>query len=115
MNYSNSETQYNKFIENTIRPMEMKIESIMTKLIQLVAPEYRFEFIDDHINDLGDRVDAIEKMLKNGLITINEAREKLDMENFTDENADKVIISNQFTLLEDLDLNITTPKNADDN
>lgn len=52
VNYTNADNQYVKFIENTIRPLETKIEKILTLLIQNIAPDYRFEFIDDHINDL---------------------------------------------------------------
>jgi len=108
VNYSNAESQYTKFIENTIRPLEAKFERAITSLLQEIAPEYRFEFIDSHINDLEQRVNVIDKMIKTWLITINEWREKLDMEAFDDENAKKPLIINNFTLVEDLDLQITT-------
>lgn len=115
VNYSNGDTQYNKFIENTIRPFERKVESVFTELISLIAPEYRLEFTDEHINDLDERVKAVEVMLRNWLITINEAREKLWLDAFIEENANKVIISNNYTLLEDLDINISQSYNEDNN
>lgn len=109
VNYSNGDTQYKKFIENSIRPVERKLELAVTILLNEIAPQYRLEFIDDHINDLEDRVAVIERMIKNWLITINEGREKLDMELSKDENADKLLIWTWFQLLEDLDVVITQP------
>lgn len=111
VNYTNSESQYNKFIENTIRPLERKIAWVMTLLLRLVSDDYRFEFIDDHINDLEERTVIIERMLKNWMITINEARLKLGMNVSEEENASKIILTNNFTILEDLDLNIIPTTN----
>ncbi len=111
VNYTNADSQYTKFIENTIRPFESKLEEAVTHLINLIAPEYRFEFIDDHINDLEKRVDVADKMLKGWFITINEGREILDMEASKDENADKLIMANNVTLVEDIALNITPAPN----
>ena len=109
VNYSNGETQYKKFIENSIRPVEKKIEEAITDLLNEIAPEYRLEFIDEHINDLEERVVVLEKMVRNWFITINEARERLWLDNIKDENADKLLVWNWIQLLEDLDVLITQP------
>ena len=112
VNYSNADSQYTKFIENTIRPLETKFEIAITELLKEIAPEYRFEFIDTHINDLSDRVEITEKMLKNWLITLDEARERLDLPSYEwVNNSDKPLIINNYTLVEDLDINITPVQN----
>lgn len=75
-NYSNGETQYDTFIENTIRPLEEKLEEIFTKLLGDFADykKFYFEINDEHIDDLEKKSKLANENVKAGIWTINEAR-----------------------------------------
>lgn len=74
VNYSNAEVQYQKFIENTIRPTEQLIEIIMNDLLADYLGEAEFYIIDKHINDFKDKLSLAILWVQNGLMTRNEAR-----------------------------------------
>jgi HK97 family phage portal protein len=75
VNYSNAETQYRKFIENTVRPIEHFLESVFAILIEPVNARVVFEIIDDHIDDKLERTDVAIKNVTAWLWNRNEARE----------------------------------------
>lgn len=112
VNYSNAEVQYQRFIENTIRPREKKIEELVTNIIREINPNLRIEFVDDHIDDLDKRLTVIEKQISLWLMTPNEARKELWYETFSIPEADQPLISKNLDLLSDVWLSAITPMNA---
>lgn len=83
MNYTegvqvgNGETQYKKFIENTIRTEEMELNYIFTTILAEILPDVWFQVVDDHINDKEDKLNIVEKAVNIGVWTRNEGREYL--------------------------------------
>jgi hypothetical protein len=61
VNYSTSDNQYRKFIENTIKPLEKQLEYILTELIRQIDFDLELEFKDKYEFDSKDRVDRAEK------------------------------------------------------
>jgi len=101
-NYSNSETQYKKFIANTIRPLERKLEQIFTELSKDFAG-FLFVINDEHIDEMEQRSKLARENVKSGIWTINEARSYVgDYEAFEDDMADELIIPSNMQLLETL-------------
>ena len=58
VNHSNGDSQYEKFIENTIRPWGKKIADIFTKLFSPYGEDIEFVIIDEHINDIEQKADS---------------------------------------------------------
>ena len=112
VNYTNAEVQYRKFIENTIRPLESRLEWIFSDMISYIMDDARLEFVDDHINDMSEKSKYIQDLIGSGLMTINEGREELGMERYDMEEADKPIIKNQFVQVEDLGVEILPPSES---
>jgi len=73
VNYSNAEMQYTKFIENTIRPYEKTLEVIINSLISEYT-DLIFVINDNHIDDLEEKQASTIELVKNGVISRNEAR-----------------------------------------
>jgi HK97 family phage portal protein len=110
INYSNWENQYTKYIENTIRPLEMEINYIFSAILSEIIPNVYFEIIDNHINDKKEKWEFAEKMIKNWLRTRNEAREYIWETEITDNDLmDKFTVWNDVKLIEDLEFSITDP------
>lgn len=104
VNYSNGDVQYKKFIENTIRPLEERLEEIFTLLLQ-DFPEYRgleFEINDEHIDDFQQRSKLAIDNVNSGLWTRNEARDYIGYERFETDLADEITVPANARLLEDL-------------
>jgi len=74
VNHSNGESQYEKFIENTIRPWEVLLEEVFTKLLKDFDETAIFTINDEHIDDLEQRSKLAVQNVTNGLWTRNEAR-----------------------------------------
>jgi hypothetical protein len=74
VNYSNADIQYQKFIENTIRPTEWSLEVIFNDLFSDYLSWAEFYIIDKHINDFKDKLSLSIQAVQNWLITRNEAR-----------------------------------------
>lgn len=110
-NYSNGETQYEKFIENTIRPLENKLEEIFTIMLHDFAEykKYYFSINDEHIDDLVKRSKLATDNVKAGIWTINEARLYVGYEALENELANEPIVSTSSRLLDDL-VNGTDPQ-----
>lgn len=104
VNYTNWDTQYVKFIENTIIPREEKIALWINDILWRFDEykDVRFEFDSDHINDYDKRVEIAVKQVNNWLITVNEARQDLWREAYKDcVNADKPLMNKSYDLLDD--------------
>lgn len=80
VNYSNAETQYEKFIENTIRPVEKCIETWINKMVSEIEEWVYFQIFDDHQNKFAKWVTIYSEAVKNGIITQNEARNMLGLD-----------------------------------
>ncbi len=105
VNYSNADMQYTKFIENTIRPWERRIEDIFNELIQEINPNIEFKIIDQHISDADVKTDLLKNQIQTWLKTVNEWREELWLEPFEwIEEADTPLILNNVIRLEDTGL-----------
>jgi len=105
VNYSNGDTQYKKFIENTIRPLERRLAFIFETLLQWDFGEYKaltFNVIDEHIDDFEQRCKIARENVKNGMWTINEARLYIGYEAITNEMGNEVLVGSNTRLLDDL-------------
>ena len=88
VNYTNADMQYTKFIENTIRPRERKVEQLVNILLDhyendistRTTQEVTIKIRDEHISDINERIDTAVKQIASGVLTINEARKELGYE-----------------------------------
>jgi len=102
VNYTNADVQYTKFIENTIRPWERRLEEIFNKLIQEINPNIEFHIIDKHISDAEDKINLIKSQIQSWLKTVNEWRLELWLDPFEwIEEADTPLMLNNMIRLED--------------
>lgn len=93
VNYSTSDNQYRKFIENTIRPMEQDFAEIFSKILQRrFKQNIRFIFLDHHLVDRNEKIDQAIKLVGSGLYTIDEAREHIGIEPYGDPGVSDVAI-----------------------
>jgi len=109
VNYSTSDNQYRKYIENTIRPLQNQVQNILNVLIQAINPNIRLEFLDLNQFDFSQKITDFEKLLWMWAMTINEVRKELWEEKFEDENADVSLIKQWYELLEDVGVNEVVP------
>lgn len=100
INYSTSDNQYRKYIENTINPLNQTIENIISVLISEF--NISFEFIKNNDYDLKEKIERYEKLVNIGVMTINEVRFELWYNEYIEENANKPFIKNWYTLIEDI-------------
>lgn len=109
VNHSNGDSQFKKFIRNTIRPLENKLEYIFTQLGKDFGG-FKFVINDEHIDEIGDRSKIAQENVKSGLWTINEARDYVGAyEAFDDEMADELLIASNIQLLGNLALGDPEP------
>jgi len=112
VNYSTSDNQYRKFIENTIRPYQNLLSAIFTKILKKIDDTLTFEFIDNHNFDLDSKVARIEKLIWLWLKTIDEWRVELwDQPYNLKWITDIPIIKQWYELAEDIGLNSITKQN----
>jgi len=109
VNYSTSDNQYRKYIENTIRPLQTQLENILNVLIKSINKDITIEFLDSNQFDFSQKIVDYEKLLWMGAVTANEIREEFWFEKMDDENADKHIIKQWYELLEDIWINEIEP------
>ena len=109
VNYSTSDNQYRKYIENTIRPLQNQIEQIFNVLIKSINPNARIEFLDLNQFDYSQKVIDYEKLVWLGSMTPAEVREEMGFEKLEWENTDKLLIRQWFELLEDVWVNEVEP------
>lgn len=105
INYSTSDNQYRKYIENTIRPLQNEVEDIFNRLIARIDPTVTFKFIDNFQFDMDSKIDRSIKLFEHWALTVNELREITWEEAFTEDMADKPLIRQWFEILEDVWLN----------
>lgn len=102
VNHSNGDSQYEKFIENTIRPWEKKIADIFTKLFSPYGEDIEFVIIDEHINDIEQRSKLARDNVLQGIWTRNEAREYIGSDRSDNEFADELTIPTTQQLLDNV-------------
>lgn len=107
VNHSNGQSQYEKFIENTIRPWEKQLNEIFTEVLRSIAPgvQLRFCIVDEHIDDLKERSQLARDNVEKGIWTRNEAREYLWYDKSTNELADELTVQTSQQLLDSLTAN----------
>ena len=107
VNHSNGESQYEKFIENTIRPWEQLMEEIFTNLLTSFSKDNAgknifFSVNDEHIDDLEKRCTLAGSNVEKGIWTINEAREYIQYDKSPNEFADEITVANTRQLLDNI-------------
>lgn len=101
VNHSNGESQYEKFIENTIRPWERILEEVFTKIVFQYDESAKFHINDEHIDDLEKRSKLAVQNVTNGLWTRNEARTYLGFEAVSDNDLmEEIFVPNSQTPIE---------------
>lgn len=105
VNFSTSDNQYRKFIQNTINPLSRQLEIIFTDLVQCLDSSLTVELIDNTDYAIDEKITRYEKLVSIGAMTINEVRGELGKEIYNDTNANKGIIRQGFELIEDIWVN----------
>lgn len=108
VNYSNWDNQRKEFIEWTIRPLESDFEHILNKLLEQFRPDLfkklRIKVDGEQLEEEQERLEWLRKDVQCWIMTINEARIERWFEKSDDENADKLLVSRNVVLLEDIAL-----------
>lgn len=108
VNYSNWSNQRKEFIEWTLRPLEADLEHIMNRLLEMFRPDLRkkirIKADGEQLEESQERQDWLRKDVQSWIITINEARIERWLEALNDENANKLLVSKNMILLEDVAL-----------
>lgn len=104
VNFSTSDNQYRKYIENTIRPLQDLVAAFLTQLIREGWDDdsVRFKFLDHHAFDLDAKVDRSEKLIGMGAVTVNEVREEMGYEKYAESMANVPLIKKGFEPLSDV-------------
>lgn len=108
VNYSNWQNQRTVFIEWTLRPLETDFEHILNRLLEMFRPDL-FEKLRvrtdwEQVEATQERMEWLRKDVASWIITINEARIERWFEAMPDENANKLLVSRNAVLLEDIAL-----------
>ena len=110
VNYSTSDNQYRKYIENTIRPLQNQLENIFNVLISSINPNAKLEFLDLNQFDYSQKIIDYQNLLHMWSVTVAEIREEFWFEPYpNNENADSPIIKQGYELLEDVWVNEVVP------
>ena len=108
VNYSNWDNQRKVFIEWTLKPLESDFEHILNKLLEMFRPDLfakiRIKADWEQLEESQERQEWLRKDVASWIITINEARVERWLEKINDENADKLLVSRNVVLLEDVAL-----------
>lgn len=108
INYSNWDNQEKEFIEWTIRPLETDFEHILNRLLAMFRPDLfnkiRVRVDWEQLEESQERKESLRKDVASWIMTINEARIERWFEKINDENADKLFVSKNLVLLEDVAL-----------
>lgn len=77
MNYSNGDTQYKKYIEDTVRPLERRVVMMINTIMsETFGESLKFQLHDNHINDLEERTKVQKEQIAFGIKVLNEIREE---------------------------------------
>lgn len=111
VNHSNGDSQYTKFIENTIRPLERRLSVIFNAFLHDWTEYEKLDFciIDEHIDDYEQRCKLARENVASGLWTVNRALDYIGDEASDNELANELIVSSNTRLLSDL-VNGTNPE-----
>jgi len=101
VNMSNGESQFKKFIENTIEPLERELEKIFTELAKDFLG-YQFVINSEHIDQIEQRSKLAQSNVDKGLWTRNEARLYIGYERSDNELADQLTVPTSTQLLDTL-------------
>lgn len=108
VNYSNWSNQRKEFIEWTLRPLEADFEHIVNRLLEMFRTDLykklRIKADWEQLEESQERQEWLRKDVASWIMTINEARIERWLEASTDENADKLLVSRNVVLLEDVAL-----------
>ena len=108
VNYSNWWNQRKEFIEWTLRPLEADFEHILNRLLEMFRPDLfkklRIKADWEQLEESQERQEWLRKDVQSWILTINEARIERWLEALNDENADKLLVSKNMILLEDVAL-----------
>ena len=108
VNYSNWDNQRKEFIEWTLRPLESDFEHILNKLLEMFRPDLfnklRIRCDWEQLEETQERMEWLRKDVASWIMTINEARIERWFEALPDENANKLLVSRNVVLLEDIAL-----------
>lgn len=111
VNYSNGTNQRKEFIEWTLRPLESDFEHILNRLLEQFRPDLfeklRIKADWEQLEETQERMEWLRKDVQCWIMTINEARVERWFEKIDDENADKLLVSRNVVLLEDVALDPT--------
>lgn len=102
VNYTNADIQYKKFITNSITPWEKSINSWITQALQEVDATLTFELYSTGIDTDKSKLEMYEIKIRNGLITINEAREEMGYDQYDLPEANEPLIGKTFDKLTDV-------------
>lgn len=106
VNHSNGESQYDKYIENTIRPLEVTLSFLFNQILGDFLDKYDdttyFLILDEHIDGLEKKSKIANENIKAGLWTINEGRDYIDYEAHENELASELLVGTTVQLLDNL-------------
>lgn len=106
--YNNWANQRKEFIEWTLRPLEADFEHILNRLLEMFRPDLfnklRIRCDWEQLEETQERMEWLRKDVASWIMTINEARVERWFEPLNDENADKLLVSRNVVLLEDIAL-----------
>lgn len=115
VNYSNGREQRKEFLEGTIRPYENDFEHIINTLLFMFRPDlyqkYYVKCDGEQLEDTEELHNSQRQDIMSGVLTINEVRVDRGLEPLDEENADKLLISRNVELLEDVALDAVLPAN----
>jgi len=101
--YSNQGEIFVQYLEWTIKPKEKALAKFINNIFeQEFKWLYKFAYNEERFIDNKIKTDLINTKLKSWLITINEWRKELWMELSNEEEANKLIVSKNQILIEDL-------------
>lgn len=110
VNYTNAEMQYKKYTTNTVVPRERKIERRFNDALnELFEQEWykgtAIKILKSTESISADKIAIYEKMIQNGILTVNEARDELWYDTYVGvEEADTPLISKNYDLLNNVGL-----------
>jgi len=87
VNYTNWDTQYRQFIQETIIPLEHMLEQFLTKILKAEGYDIEIQFVQKHIDLLEQKSEMVEKLVNGGIMTPDEAREMIGLEAMNTESS----------------------------
>ncbi len=113
VNFSNSDSMYRTFIEDTVRPLEVLLSKFLTEIIraEFKVENIELKFVDNRDFDRKDKIDEAEKLIGLWLMTLNEGRTRLGEEKYDWDWADRPLIKKWYEFAEDVGTGELLPEN----